>query len=86
MHPMLEEKAMKIASLNRKIFELRTTLTTLEEERRVLKEEYKKLDYNLAMTDGRFNKVTKSTSKPSNPFANLTKDQILRIAAELEAL
>ena len=48
-----------------------------------LKAKYMKVDLELAMLDGRFQKVESSKTKPKKSIAKLTKEQILAIAEKL---
>ena len=86
----LEEKEKELITLNAKIFALRQKLTILEEERRVIKQEYEKLDRRAALTDGRFRQVRATTTKTTKPKEvkevhpkDMTLEQIHELAKKL---
>ena len=87
---MIEEKAKELVRLNKKIHKLKTLLTTLEEERRVVKKEYEKMDRASAMKDGRFKKLNPQGGEKRTVKAKLevhpkdmTREQIYQLAKKL---
>ena len=84
----IEEKEKELITLNAKIFALKQKLTILEEERRVVKQDYEKLDRRAAMTDGRFRCVKATTTKTIKPKEvkepkDMTLEQIHELAKKL---
>lgn len=67
----------------KKLCHARNLCYQLESRYQKLKAEYERVDYELAMKDGRFQRVAIQRSKPKEPVVTLTQEQIISIAKKL---
>ncbi len=90
---MLEDEKLEVNSayfklqrVTKHLHKAEKVVRRLSVKRQELKEIYEKLDYKLALIDGRLKKVKSKEHKRKDKglVINLTMNQILRIAEELD--
>ncbi len=76
----------KLQRVTKRLYKAEKVVRRLSVKRQELKEIYEKLDYKLALIDGRLKKVKSKEHKRKDEglVINLTMNQILRIAEELD--